>query len=173
MAASTIPPLPTTPMDADPAPGETPKRRGRPPGSKNRQSAANTGETPTIARLRTKVQIEIYAYLSLAANGWALIDEDCAAPLFQQATIPTATGPQKVERLEAIADRITAIIARNPELLEKFAKTGVVGDIVTLIVLIAPVAKNVISAHGPGGHGHEPDRGVKDDLNAYPAWSGA
>lgn len=115
------------------------------------------------AAMQEKVSTEIYAVVSMMAAGWEFRDPECAKVVFE----PTNSGD---ERLKAITDRITAMVARNNDLLVKFAQTGLLGDILQLIILVFPIAKAVFKAHGPGGTGHGEEMAF--DASSYPAFAG-
>ena len=124
-----------------------------------------SGRIMSEAQMVAKVRAELGMWLEIAAGGWEAADPECAASLFE----PIRTGQP---RLDAIADRLTAIVARNKTLLVSVSKTGIVGDVVALLALLAPVGKTMWQTHGPSGRGHS-DTGVSDDLNNYPAYTGA
>lgn len=160
-------------MEQDPQPAAVKRGPGRPrknaapaaakPARGRIPSRAGTGRIMSKAAMQEKVSTEIYAVVSMMAAGWEFRDPDCAAVVFE----PTNDG---TERLKAITDRITAMVARNPDLLVKFAQTGLLGDILQLIILVFPIAKAVFKAHGPGGTGHGEQ--VQIDANQFPAYAG-
>jgi hypothetical protein len=142
-------------------------RRGRRPSAEAGTRTRSTGTTraSSTAAVRASVQAELHMYLELLAGAWALRDPVCAGVLIQPVTVPTAKGVVEMDRTEAIAQRITNILARYPKALTRLSKTGVIGDLVMTANLMWPVAAMVMQHHGPGGlrHEGEPD----EDLSRY------
>jgi hypothetical protein len=159
-------------LERDPEPEVAPRRGpGRP-----RKVAGNAGLIPardesgkimSEAQMIAKVRDELHLWLSMAVGAWEFRDPDCAGLFLEKVEI----RGRKVERLEAICDRLVSIIARNKTLLATMTKTGVIGEAAALGTLIWPVAKAMMAAHGPNGHQHraDPEQGETDDLS-YPAW---
>lgn len=114
-----------------------------------------TGRAVSKKDAIAKVQGEIETYLYLATAAWMLSDPECAAIAEQQ--------------IPAVAERVTALIARSDRALAVAAKTGVVGDIIGILQATLPVLRAVWAAHGPGGGGHKTTESV-DDAERYPAY---
>lgn len=167
-------------MDADPQP-TTRRGPGRPRKTETAdapKSAGNRGKiaartaSGTImsrAAMIAKVESELYTYFSLAVATWEIKDPECAGMMLEQVVLPTDSGPVRMERLAAIVNRLTAIIARNDRILAMLAKSGLIGEAAVLGSLLVPVGRQIWAAHGPTGDGHA--RGV-DDVTAeqYPAY---
>lgn len=153
-------------LDPDPLPRAA---RGRPrkvavkaAGNRGRIPARGTGgRILSKTAMHNKVRDEIELYLSLTVAGWELRDPICAA---------SATP----ERIGAIADQITAMIARSDTLLETMSKSGILGNAVILLNALMPIAREVWAHHGPSGQGHRPDEGMMGDdiADRYPAYAG-
>lgn len=155
-------------LDGDPIPG-TPVKRGpgrprknpdappatrAPRGNQGKIAARTpTGQIMSEAEMIATVREEIYMWLSMGVGMWEAIDEECASVLLEPVRVPAARGMAEVERLEAITDRMVAIIARNKKTLAYLAKTGILKDIFMLGSLLMPVAKTVYKNHAGGGHG--------------------
>lgn len=147
----------------DPAPAASRTRARRVP-AKRAPARASTRKAPralTEAQMVSKVRDEVGMYLSLIAGGWELKDPICAE---------TATQ----ERIDAVADKVTAIIARSSSALELASKTGIIGEIVGLIHALWPIAREVWRNHGPTGVGHKSLEEVEGEYAArFPAYGGA
>lgn len=130
-----------------------------------------TGQIMSEAQMRDKVRTDVYAYLVMAAGGWSMVDP-CGDLLFETVTKPPQYAG--MERVSAIAEKITDILARNKAVLAFVAKYGIIGDLAALGMLIAPLAKAVYAAHGPGGYGHgdQAVRAEAEDATRYPAYLG-
>jgi hypothetical protein len=147
-------------IDADPAPDERPKRR---PARKPRTVAAKAPATRAkpAAQLAKQVGNDIASMLSMTSVVWGIRDQCCAPVLDQQA--------------KPIGDALAAILARNPELLAKFAnaETGVlVMQCLALGQALLPLGQavfrnHVVKAGDPDG----PNADVTD-LDSFPAFSG-
>jgi len=147
----------------------TPAKRGpgRPRGTGPRTAG---GRLMSKDAMRAKVAAELYTYLSLFAAGWELRDPQCAQVLFEPVVLPTDAGPVESERLQAIVDRLVAIISRNNAVLETLAKSGVIGELAILGHLMFPIVKAVWQAHGPAGIGHAtPEEAADAYAQRYPA----
>lgn len=157
------------PADQEKTPDATPVRA--------RRASASTGtrgkiplRTPrgTIAskaEKTAKVRTDILAYLTMLSGAWS-VGDPCGDLMFEQVTYDGI----KVQRVEALADAMTAIIARNDAVLDMVAKSGVVADLAKLGALVWPIARAVMKAHGPGGSGHA--ERAPEDFDAYPAYAG-
>jgi len=166
-------------LDGDPAPAATRRGPGRPRKTAVK-AAGNRGQIPTRtsggrimskAAMQSKVAGEIYAYVSMAAAGWELRDPECAGILYETVTIPGPGGPVQVERLQAIVDRIVAMISRSDDLLKRFADSGILGELAVLGTLMFPLAAGLWKAHGPAGNGHGPAGEGAYDADRYPAYA--
>lgn len=170
-------------LDQDPAPRAT---RGRPrktttapptkaAGNRGRISTrGTTGRIMSKAQMQSKVAEEVYTYLSLAAAGWELRDPECASTLYESVTVPTSQGPQQMQRLAAIADRLVAMISRNDKLLARMATSGVIGEMAVMLHLVVPIARTAWQAHGPSGQGHNTNEGGQDAYaDRFPAYQPA
>lgn len=97
--------------------------------------------------------------IELAAVAWGMRDQCCAPVLAEQA--------------QPIATAITNILARNPQLLEKFANTDIAVytmQTMALVTALAPVARSVYSNHiSKAGHGDQARGGV--DLDQFPGYN--
>lgn len=174
--------LPGLELDADPEPRAP--RRGRPRKTTTPVKAAGTrgkipartssGQIMSKNAMISKVQGEIYTWLSLFAAAWEIRDPECASVLYEPATVPGPNGPAQVERLAAITDRLVAMIARNDAVLETLAKSGIIGDAAVLGGLLLPVGRQLWRAHGPMGVGHaqEGQESADDVAAQYPAYAG-
>lgn len=121
--------------------------------------------------MQAKVSSEIYAYVSMAAAGWEMRDPECAGVLYEAVTIPGPGGPVEVQRLQAITDRIVAMISRNDDLLKKFSESGILGEIAVLGTLLFPIGRALWAHHGPTGTGHQVGQGGGFDVDQFPAYS--
>lgn len=130
----------------DPAPG-----KAKPVRAKLRTSATSGNVTPA---LRKRISAEIEAYIELVAMPVILRDETCGAVLHEQA--------------QPIADALTAILARYPDLAHKFLATGVLGDWIKLAVVVKPVIEVGWRHHVA----KQPEQGEQGDLDvdAFPAY---
>ena len=147
--------------DQDPAPAATRTRAPRKAAGRTTvRKARPAGRVQTKAAMQNQVRAEVGMYLALLQGGWEMRDPECAA----------AATP---ERLDVIADRITAMISRSDSLLEMATKTGILGDIIALVSASLPIVSAVWRAHGPGGTGHqspeEVSRGYAEQYPPYPA----
>jgi hypothetical protein len=139
-------------LGQDPAPVVTRSRSRAVKAAAPKRGPGRPTREATRAQQVDKVRAELRMYLELMATGWEMRDPDCAA----------AATP---DRLDTIADRLVAMIARSDSLLAMAGKTGIVGDITALLAATLPIASAVWRAHGPGGTGH--DR-KDEDYGAYP-----
>lgn len=151
-------------LDRDPEPTAARRGPGRPrkatgttrgPGKIPARSTT-TGRVMSKAQMISQVNGEVYTYLTLAQAAWSLRDPECAG----------AAEPQ----IAVIAEKITAMIARNDSLLTMVTKSGIIGDVIGLLGAVLPIVRAVWTAHGPGGHGHDEQGEI--DANRYPAYSG-
>jgi hypothetical protein len=153
-------------LGQDPAPSVRRPRRARATKSTatgNRgKIAARTasGKMMSKAAMVEKVSGEVYMYLGLFASGFEAMEESrygesCVSEVvWQDVVVPTPDGPVKTERLAGIAERLTAMIARNDKLLARAAQTSIIGDIAMMAHLAFPIARAVWAHHGPMGAGH-------------------
>lgn len=161
-------------LPADPpAKTATPARRGpgRPKGSTTKGRIpvrTSTGKIASRAEMIATVKGQIYVIVAPAAAMWEIRDPECAEVLHE----PTATGE---DRLEAIVDRIVAMIARNSGVLEFLAKSTLLADAGVLAMLLTPIIKKVWAHHGPMGVGHttDPEALASDYARNFPAYAPA
>lgn len=148
-------------LDQDPTPAAAvprPRRAStRTTTKRTRAPRAANGRITSKAAQVNQVRAEIETYLTLANAAWSLRDPECSY----------VAG----DAIPVVAERLTAIIARNDALLGVVTKSGIVGDIIGLLTALLPVARAVWSAHGPGGDGH----GTREDREDadYPAYGHA
>lgn len=151
----------------------TPAKRGpgRPKGSTTKKATprirarSSSGQVMSKAQLKAKVATEVYAFATLFVGMWGLKDP-CAEVMSEEVQIP---GHGTEERLAAIVTKVVDIMARNDAVLQFAATSGLIGEVGMLASLLWPVAKQVYSAHGPGGHGHEHEGNDVTDYDRYPA----
>lgn len=146
-------------IDADPAPDQAaPKRRTRKPRTPSPQ--VKRPATKTIGTMAKEVGNDIATMLEMTSVVWGVRDQCCAPVLEAQA--------------KPIGQAIAQILARNPELLRKFAQaeTGVfVMQCLALGQALLPVGQAVF-------HNHVLRQGDTDqnadvtDLDTFPAFSG-
>lgn len=144
----------------DPEPGERPAARK----SSGRKVAPAKRTTPGTAKLAKEVAEDLTTLLAGTAAVWGLTDQCCAPVLEEQA--------------KPIADALTAILARNPRLLAKFADTDIAVYTVQTIALgraLLPVGKAVYQNHVSRAvddeESHNHDNGSVH-LGQFPAFSG-
>lgn len=147
-------------FDADPAPDERPKRRAP---RKPRTVAAKPAppRAKTTAALSKQVGADLASMLSMTSVVWGIRDQCCAPVLEQQA--------------KPIGDALAAILARNPDLLAKFAnaETGVfVMQCLALGQALLPLGQAVFRNHvAKTGDIAGPAADVTD-LENFPPFSG-
>lgn len=148
-------------FEQDPTPGETPRPSRRRPA----KAAAPAKRAPTSAKTARAVAEDLASLIEMGAAVWGMTDECCAPVLEQQA--------------KPIADAFTAILARNPRLLAKFADTDLVAYSVQaglLFKAISPVAKTVYRNHVSKAVDDLPEGGVNGagsiQLASFPSFSG-
>lgn len=134
-------------LQQDPEPGKT-----RAPRTKLRQATTSGNVTPA---LRKRISAEIEAYIQFAAIPLVMRDETCGGVLHEQA--------------QPIAEAITTILSRYPDLAHKFLATGVLGDWLKLGVVLQPVIKTVWDHHVVRKPA-EGDTGEQPDFSAYPIY---
>lgn len=142
----------------DPAPTEKPPRPARKGRTARRPATRQTGSKPTTAKLAKQVAEDLASLIEGGAAVWSLSDQCCAPVLEQQA--------------RPIADAFTAILSRNPRLLEKFANADMAVytlQSAALFRALAPVGKAVYANHvGKPKTGENHDHNI--DLGQYPAY---
>jgi hypothetical protein len=110
----------------DPAPGQS---RRRPLGkSAGRGKAAP--RKPATLPTKAAVRDELEGYLQMLALGWSMRCDECGGALSDQS--------------KDIADRLAAIIARNPRLLALFAGSNVIGEYILFGQACVPVVKKAL-----------------------------
>lgn len=134
------------PLAPDPVPGSA-----KAPRQRLRQATTGGNVTPA---LKKRISAEIEAYVEFAAIPIVLRDEVCGGVLHEQA--------------RPIADAITAILSRYPDLAHKFLQTGVFGDWLKLGVALTPVVKAFYSHHVAAKPDEE--EGSAGDQPIYPAY---
>ena len=137
------------PLAQDPPPGSS-----KAPRPKLRQATTGGNVTPA---LRKRISAELEAYVEFAALPLVLRDPVCGGALHEQA--------------KPIADAITAILARYPDLAHKFLATGVLGDWLKLGVALHPVLKAMWEHHIKATPDDQVEGGAdgQPEIN-YPAW---
>lgn len=113
------------PLTPDPVPGSA-----KPPRQRLRQATTSGNVTPA---LKKRISAEVAAYVEFAAIPIVMRDPECGGVLHEQA--------------QPIADAITAILSRYPDLAHKFLQTGVLGDWLKLGVALTPVFRAVWAHH--------------------------
>lgn len=146
-------------IDADPEPDEKPRRRrstkARTPAPKVTRPA-----TKSINVMAREVGNDLATMLEMTAVVWGVRDHCCA--------------PVLAEQSKPIGQALAAILARNPELLRKFAnaETGVfVMQMLTLGRALLPVGQAIFRNHV--AKTGDDDEFQSADLSAFPAFSGA
>lgn len=144
-------------LDPDPVPNEKPKRRRAP--TRQASPKPRAAAVKTIDRVAKEVGNDLATMLEMTATVWAVRDQCCAPVL----------GAQSKDIGQALA----AILARNPELLQKFAnaETGVfVMQMLTLARALMPVGKAVFENHVM----RQGDVANEDvtDLDTFPVFNG-
>jgi hypothetical protein len=159
-------------LDLPPDPVTPRARRGRRPSTDGAPRTRTRTAPPrtTTAALKASVQQELHMYLEMGAGAWAMRDPICAAVMIEPVQVPTTKGVVEMDRTEAIAARITNILARYPKVLTRLSKTGAIGDFLMIVNLMWPVAAMVMQHHGPGGVGHDVE---PEDLDRYAAAAAA
>lgn len=117
----------------DPVPDETPSAPSK---RKPSTRATPTTAKPATSRLAKQVAADLTTLLEGGAAVWGFRDQCCAPVLEQQA--------------KPIAEALTAILARNPALLAKFANTDIAVMTVQVIALgraLAPVGQAIYVNH--------------------------
>lgn len=133
------------PPAQDPVPGTS-----KTPRPKLRQATTSGNVTPA---LKKRISAELEAYVEFAAIPIVLRDEVCGTVLHEQA--------------RPIADAITAILSRYPDLAHKFLQTGILGDWLKLGVALQPVLKTIWEHHVKA---KPADEEVAGEQPTYPAW---
>lgn len=119
--------------DPEPAP-ETRKRSAASAATAAKQK--RTGGRFVSSKQATKdVADEIDMWIKAGALAWSLSDEDCAAVLNDTSSI--------------IAADLAKLAARSDWVMERITTGGVIGDVVTLLIHLRPLAKVIMSHHGP------------------------
>lgn len=116
----------------DPVPDETPAT----PSKRKMARPTPTTAKPANTRLAKQVAADLATLLEGGAAVWGFRDQCCAPVLEQQA--------------KPIAEALTAILARNPALLAKFANTDIAVMTVQVIALgraLAPVGQAIYVNH--------------------------
>lgn len=162
-------------LPADPAPVAAPtRRRGRPPGSKNKTtSSAPTKRITTrnaAGRIQSKAQMQeaaaaqIGTILELAIGGWELRDPTCAGAFL-------ATNAKGQRHLDVIVERAVAMMSRSDAVLRMFSQSTIVMEGALFAAALKEPIQTVWHHHGPSGVGHGEEDGY--DLSGFPAFQPA
>lgn len=145
------------PLPQDPAPDEpAPKRK-----TGSRKAATPTpraARPPTVAKMARDVAADLATFLEMGAAAWGLTDQCCA--------------PVLAEQSKPIADALTAILARNPRLLARFAQADTavwVMQVAALVRACTPVARAVYANHVTAPE-QEGGNGAGLPLDHFPAY---
>lgn len=144
-----------TELPQDPVPGEKPTTRRR-----TTRTATTTTPKVTSTKLAKQVAADLASLIEGGAVIWGLKDQCCAPVLADQS--------------RDIADALTAILARNPALLAKFAQTDLAVLTVQILALtraVAPVAKAVYTNHVSKPASGEGDDDAGLDIDQFPTFS--
>ena len=163
--AETIPaddPLVDLDLAKDPETRSTRPRRSRAGAARTRTPTTRT----TATAMRAAVQEELHIGLGLLA-GMISVKDPCGEIFYEVVQVPTGKGVVELDRIEAIAQRTTNIIARYPKALKRLSEGGVLMDYLMLASLLWPVAVSVVAHHRPGGDRHEERE--PEDLSIYAA----
>lgn len=147
-------------LPQSPTPGEPPPSRGKPLRAVRPAPAASKTAT---TKLTKEVAADLATMIELVAVGWGLTDE-CCAPVLEAQAKPTA-------------DAVTAILARNPRLLAKFAQADMAIMVMQWVALgraLLPVGQAIYHNHvaKPEELGVTDDGGNDLSPDAFPAFSG-
>ena len=149
-------------LPPDPAPA-APKRRGRPPGSGTKKptipARRGNGTIMSQSEMIDAVKGQLMMLVLPAAAAWEMRDPECASVLSDEVNAKGDT------RLEAIIDRMMAMISRQPAVLAFMAKNTLLLELGQMATLLTPVIKQVWKAHGPTGTGHHVDE--QEQASAY------
>lgn len=142
-------------LDPDPQPGKRGRGRPRkstaaPAAATRRTSTPRAPRQPTAAATVRAIRDEIEVYLLMVAGAGAMRCAPC--------------GAVAEEQVPKVADKLAAIIARNPALVAKFSTGTLLADIFGLMMAVLPVAKAVAAHHGPGAGAHSHDGEVSADA---------
>lgn len=121
-----IPPEITDEIPEDPAPGQARRRSSNKPQARAKTPPRKPASLPTKAAVRD----ELDGYIQMLALGWSMRCDQCGGALSEQSN--------------AIADRLAAIIARTPRLLELFAHGSGIGEYLLLGQALLPVVRTAV-----------------------------
>lgn len=146
----------------DPEPGDPPPRKTRRSRARAApQKRASTRGAAGTTKLAKEVAEDLTTLIQAGAAVWGMQDQCCAPVLEQQA--------------KPIAQAFTAILARNPRLLEKFASTDIVSYTLQSVALgkaLLPVGQAVYHNHvSKAVEGDEHVDGAIH-LDQFPAFTG-
>ncbi len=148
-------------IDPDPQPDETPAQRRRKPASKTSNRRGTVAKTPrSVSAMSKQVGNDIASMLEMTAVVWGVRDQCCAPTLEAQA--------------KPIGDALASILARNPDLLAKFAnaETGLfVMQCLALGQAVLPVAKAVFTNHVLSRDEVEAEREDAVSLETFPVFN--
>lgn len=148
--------------EQDPVPNEPSPTRANAPKVKPAPApkAPVRGRPKSTTTLAKEVGDDLATMIELSATVWGMRDQ-CCAPVLAAQAVP-------------IAHSITAILARNPRLLEKFANTDIAVYTVQLLALgkaLTPVGAAIYNNHiSKAGHGAQATGGI--DLDQFPSYPG-
>lgn len=175
-----LPGLDDLPHDPEPAPPKRTRRASSSTSSTRTTTSrgrigtrASSGRIMSKAQMVDKVTTELHFFLGIGF-GVASVKEPCLEAIFEPMEMPGPNGEAvEVDRIGVIADRVTAMIARNDKLLKFAAESGIIGDAIVLATALAPVGRAFWQAHGPGGHGHGRREEDAPDVDRYRAYAPA
>lgn len=174
-----LPGLDDLQTDPEPAPAKRTRRARSSATSSPRTTTSrgrigtrsSSGRIMSKAAMVDKVTTELHFFLGLGFSV-ASVREPCLEAIFEPMEMAGPNGqPIEVDRVGVVAERLTAMIARNDKLLKFAAESGIIGDAIMLASALAPVGQAIWRAHGPGGTGHgEPKEGTTSDVDRYRAY---
>ncbi len=105
-------------------------------------------QAPVSATMKRRIAAEIQLYLEMVVGVGEMYCSDCAAVW--------------EEHSKKIADRAAAIIARYPDMAEKFIGSGMIAEIVALGAALRQPVKQLVGHHVTHTISHEHE-GTEDD----------
>lgn len=148
----------------DPAPDERPSTRKKAP-AKPGPAPVAAARRKTPERMAKEVAEDLATMIEMTAAVWSVRDQCCAPVLSAQA--------------KPIAEAFTAILARNPRMLARFANADSALLIVQGLALgkaLLPVGQAIYRNHSGAKAGQYeqegPDGPPVVDLDAFPSFSG-
>jgi hypothetical protein len=111
-------------------------------------------QAPVSATMKRRIAAEIQLYLEMVVGVGEMYCSDCAAVW--------------EEHSKKIADRAAAIIARYPDMAEKFIGSGMIAEIVALGAALRQPVKQIVGHHVTHTISHEHEEPADDgDYAAY------